>query len=123
VCKFIQRLSSSFFVFFNLNKLVSNIYDVIGREKGGDKSKASCHASSHIMVHAFGTRICNYLSLTFAFNYCHSYYCRCLKHLSYYKVSQDLPPRHQVSYSTVVLYIGIMKVWGFWPKIITPKPA
>ena len=27
------------------------------------------------------------------------------------------------SYSTVVLYIGIMKVWGFWPKIITPKPA
>ena len=28
-----------------------------------------------------------------------------------------------VSYSTVVLYIGIMKVWGFWPEIITPKPA
>ena len=27
------------------------------------------------------------------------------------------------SYSTVVLYIEIMKVWGFWPKIITPKPA
>ena len=24
---------------------------------------------------------------------------------------------------TVVLYIGIMKVWGFWPNIITPKPA
>ena len=23
----------------------------------------------------------------------------------------------------VVLYIGIMKVWGFWPEIITPKPA
>ena len=28
-----------------------------------------------------------------------------------------------LSYSTVVLYIGIMKVWRFWPKIITPKPA
>ena len=28
-----------------------------------------------------------------------------------------------ISYSTVVLYIGIMKVWGFWPKIITPRPA
>ena len=28
-----------------------------------------------------------------------------------------------LSYSTVVLYIGIMKVWGFWPEIITPKPA
>ena len=28
-----------------------------------------------------------------------------------------------VSYSTVVLYIGIIKVWGFWPEIITPKPA
>jgi len=28
-----------------------------------------------------------------------------------------------LSYSTVVLYIGIMKVYGFWPKIITPKPA
>ena len=28
-----------------------------------------------------------------------------------------------LSYSTVVLYIGIMKVWGFWPKIISPKPA
>jgi len=28
-----------------------------------------------------------------------------------------------VSYSTVVLNIGIMKVWGFWPKVITPKPA
>ena len=27
------------------------------------------------------------------------------------------------SYSTVVLYIGIMKVWGFWPEIITRKPA
>jgi len=25
--------------------------------------------------------------------------------------------------STVVLYIGIIKVWGFWPKIITPKPT
>ena len=24
---------------------------------------------------------------------------------------------------TVVLYIGIMKVRGFWPEIITPKPA
>jgi len=23
----------------------------------------------------------------------------------------------------IVLYIGIMKVWGFWPKIITPRPA
>ena len=29
----------------------------------------------------------------------------------------------RLSYSTVVLYIGINKVWGFWPKIITPKPA
>ena len=29
----------------------------------------------------------------------------------------------QVSYSTVVRYIGIMKSWGFWPKIITPKSA
>jgi len=28
-----------------------------------------------------------------------------------------------ISYSMVVLYIGIMKVWGFWPKIITPKPT
>ena len=28
-----------------------------------------------------------------------------------------------ISYSTVVLYIGIMKVRGFWPEIITPKPA
>ena len=28
-----------------------------------------------------------------------------------------------LSYSTVVLYIGIMKVWGFWPEIITPKSA
>ena len=28
-----------------------------------------------------------------------------------------------LSYSTVVLYIGIMKVWGCWPEIITPKPA
>ena len=28
-----------------------------------------------------------------------------------------------VSYSTVVLYVGIMKVRGFWPQIITPKPA
>ena len=27
------------------------------------------------------------------------------------------------SYSTVVLNIGIMKVRGFWPKIIIPKPA
>ena len=25
--------------------------------------------------------------------------------------------------STVVLYIGIMKFWGVWPEIITPKPA
>ena len=23
----------------------------------------------------------------------------------------------------IVLYIGIMKVRGFWPEIITPKPA
>jgi len=30
---------------------------------------------------------------------------------------------NQLSYSTVVLYIGIMKVWGFWPEIITLKPA
>ena len=29
----------------------------------------------------------------------------------------------QLSYSAVVLYIGIMKVWGFWPEIITPKPT
>ena len=29
----------------------------------------------------------------------------------------------QSSYSTAVLYIGIMKVWGFWPEIITLKPA
>ena len=29
----------------------------------------------------------------------------------------------KLSYSTVVLYIGIMKVRGFWPKIIIPKPA
>ena len=29
----------------------------------------------------------------------------------------------QSSYSTAVLYIGIMKVWEFWPKIISPKPA
>jgi len=28
-----------------------------------------------------------------------------------------------VSYSTVVLYIGIMKVRGLRPKIITPKSA
>ena len=28
-----------------------------------------------------------------------------------------------ISYSTVVLYIGIMKVRGFWPEIITPKQA
>ena len=28
-----------------------------------------------------------------------------------------------LSYSTVVLYIGIMKVWGFWPEIISPKPT
>jgi len=28
-----------------------------------------------------------------------------------------------LSYSTVVLYIGIMKVWIFWPKIISPKPG
>ena len=28
-----------------------------------------------------------------------------------------------LSYSMVVLYIGIMKVRGFWPEIITPKPA
>jgi len=28
-----------------------------------------------------------------------------------------------LSYSTVVLYIGIMKVRGFQLKIITPKPA
>jgi len=28
-----------------------------------------------------------------------------------------------ISYSMVVLYIGIMKVWGFWPEIITQKPA
>jgi len=28
------------------------------------------------------------------------------------------------TYSTTVLYdIGIMKVGGFWPTIITPKPA
>jgi len=27
------------------------------------------------------------------------------------------------SYNTVVLYIGIMKVRGFWPESITPKPA
>ena len=27
-----------------------------------------------------------------------------------------------IKYS-VVLYIGIMKVWGFWPEIITPRPA
>ena len=26
-----------------------------------------------------------------------------------------------VSYSTVVLYIGIMKVRGFWPKILSSK--
>ena len=26
-------------------------------------------------------------------------------------------------YSTVVLYREIMKVRGFWPEIITPKPA
>ena len=31
--------------------------------------------------------------------------------------------KNLLSYSTVVLYIGIMKVWGFWPKIISPKPA
>ena len=30
---------------------------------------------------------------------------------------------YTVSYSTVVLYIGIMKVRGFWPQMITPKPA
>ena len=28
-----------------------------------------------------------------------------------------------VSYSTVVLYIGIMKVWDFLSQNITPKPA
>ena len=28
-----------------------------------------------------------------------------------------------LSYNTVVLYIGIMKVRGFWPQIITPKPT
>jgi len=28
-----------------------------------------------------------------------------------------------LSYSTVVLYKGIMKVWGFLPKMITPKLA
>ena len=28
-----------------------------------------------------------------------------------------------LSYSTVVLYLGIMIVWGFWPEIITQKPA
>jgi len=40
-------------------------------------------------------------------------------------LSQNLFPDYtkSLSYSTVVLYIGIMKVWGFWPKIITPKPA
>ena len=27
------------------------------------------------------------------------------------------------SYSTVVQYVGIMKIWRFWPEIITPKPA
>jgi len=27
-----------------------------------------------------------------------------------------------LSYNMVVLYIGIMKIRGFWPKIITPKP-
>ena len=31
--------------------------------------------------------------------------------------------RSLISYSEVVLYIGIMKVWGFWPEIITIKPA
>jgi len=25
-------------------------------------------------------------------------------------------------HSMVVLYIGIMKIRGFWPEIITPKP-
>ena len=29
----------------------------------------------------------------------------------------------ELSYSTVVLYIGIMKVRGFWSQIITMKPA
>jgi len=29
--------------------------------------------------------------------------------------------RRTVSYSTVVLYIRIMKVLGFWPEIITPN--
>ena len=30
-------------------------------------------------------------------------------------------PALQIPYSTVVLYIGVMKVWGFWPEIISPK--
>ena len=39
------------------------------------------------------------------------------------KISLIVAYQFSISYSTVALYIGIMKVWGFWPKILTPKPA
>jgi len=34
-------------------------------------------------------------------------------------ISRSIQVSCNLSYSTVVLYIGIMKVWGFWPEIIT----
>ena len=44
--------------------------------------------------------------------------------LNYSKLSELSYSMVVLSYSMVALYnIGIMKVWGFWPKIITPKPA
>ena len=35
--------------------------------------------------------------------------------------AQKVRVSKRLSYSMVVLYIGIIKVWGFWPKIIPPK--
>ena len=33
------------------------------------------------------------------------------------------PILHVGQVPMVVLYLGIIKVWGFWPKIISPKPV
>ena len=37
-------------------------------------------------------------------------------HIFFFENSQEKVARLLLSYSTVVLYIGISKVWGFLPK-------